>query len=72
MELFSHKYGHKPVRSILQIQSIDEDLRNSLWNAVHIFYLSSLEPQYNLEAAANEKMGILCIFLWRDYFKKAD
>ena len=39
MELFSHKYGYKPVKSIMQVQSMDDDLRNSLWNAIHIFYL---------------------------------
>jgi hypothetical protein len=70
MELFSHKYGYKPVKSVMQVKSMDADLRNSLWNAVHIFYLSSLEPRYDLQATPNVKMRILSIFLWRDYFKK--
>jgi hypothetical protein len=70
MELFSSKYGYKPVRSIMQIQSIDEDLRNTLWNAVHIFYLSDLEPSYALDSTPNRKMHILCTLTWRDYFKK--
>ena len=70
MELFSHKYGYKPIKSIMQVKSIDEDLRNSLWNVVHIYYLSSLELRYDLEATPNAKMRILCIFLWRDYFKE--
>jgi hypothetical protein len=70
MELFSHKYGYKPVKSIMQIQSMDDDLRNSLWNAVHIFYLTDLNPHYVLESPDNKKMNILCMFMWRDYFKK--
>ena len=70
MELFSHKYGYKPVKSIMQVQSMDDDLRNSLWNAVHIFRLTNLKPHYPLESSENRKMRIFCIFLWRDYFKK--
>jgi hypothetical protein len=54
----------------MQVKSIDDDLRNSLWNAVHIFYLSSLEPRYALESSPNVSMRVFCIFLWRDYFKK--
>ena len=69
MELFSHKYGYKPVKSIMQVQSMDDDLRNSLWNAVHIFYLSSLEPQYVLESTKNRGFHLFCRLLWRDYFK---
>jgi hypothetical protein len=70
MELFSHKYGYKPVKSIMQVQSMDDDLRNSLWNAVHIYYLTSLDPQYVLKSSINKKMRLFCVFLWRDYFKK--
>lgn len=70
MELFSHRYGYKPVRSIMQLSSMDDDLRNSLWNAVHIFYLSSLEPHYDLESEPNEAMHLFCMLLSRDYFKE--
>jgi len=70
MELFSHKYGYKQGKSIMQVQSMDDDLRNSLWNAVHIFYLTKLEPRYVLDCSENQKMRILCAFLWRDYFKE--
>jgi len=69
MELFSQKYGHKPVKSTIQVDSMDEDLRNSLWNAVDIFYLAKLEPHLSLKADDNEFMELFCIFLWRDYFK---
>lgn len=54
----------------MQVESIDEDLRNSLWNAVHVFYLSSLYAHLDLESSPNTSMRVLCIFLWRDYFKK--
>ncbi len=37
MNLFSQRKGLKPVKSIIQIDSMDTDLRNSLWNALSIF-----------------------------------
>ena len=70
MELFSQKYGFKPVKNIVQIESMDDDLRNSLWNAVHIFYLSSSKPHIALESSPNTSMHIFCILLWRDYFRE--
>lgn len=71
MELFSQTYGHKPVKSTVQVDSIDKDLLNSLWNAVHIFYWNSLKPQFILKSTDNEGMHLFCIFLWRDYFKES-
>lgn len=38
MDLFSQRKGIKPVKSIIQSDNIDEDMRNSLWNALTIFY----------------------------------
>ncbi|MBC8205084.1 hypothetical protein ISS30_07145 [bacterium] len=34
MQTFSQRYGYKPVREQLQFESMDEDLRNSLWNSI--------------------------------------
>lgn len=70
MELFSHKYGYKPVKNIMQVESIDKDLRNSLWNAAHIFYWSTLNLRFVLDSHDNREMNLFCIFLWRDYFKE--
>ena len=35
---FSERYGHKPVREALQKDSMDEGLRNRLWNAVDLYF----------------------------------
>ncbi|WP_180164555.1 AbiJ-NTD4 domain-containing protein [Acinetobacter sp. YH12049] len=32
---FSERYGYKPVREIIQKESIDDNLKNALWNAYH-------------------------------------
>ena len=36
---FSQRRGLKPVREALQTDSMDDDLRNSLWNEVHHYFL---------------------------------
>jgi hypothetical protein len=38
---FSERFGLKKVRSSLQIDSIDEELLNTLWNVFDLFFLSS-------------------------------
>jgi AbiJ-like protein len=38
MKLFSHRHGLKPVKNVIQIDSIDDDLRNRLWDSLKLFY----------------------------------
>ncbi|MBM6583122.1 hypothetical protein ILT44_23250 [Microvirga sp. BT689] len=40
---FSERYGHKPVRAVLQVDSMDSDLRTSLWNVLHSWFLPKKE-----------------------------
>ncbi len=69
MELFSHKYGHKPVKSTIQVASMDDDLRNSLWNVMDSNW-GKVTRHFVLESPENRGMQIFCIFLWRDFFKQ--
>ena len=69
MELFSQKYGHKPVKTVIQVHGIDEDLRNGLWNVVDTIYL------WRVERTSHSVEGISELFsfgvkLWSDYLKK--
>jgi hypothetical protein len=34
---FSERYGYKKVREIVQIDSMDEPLRNALWSLLKVF-----------------------------------
>jgi len=38
MNLFSQRIGKTPIKSVIQTDSIDEDLKNALWNGLTIFY----------------------------------
>lgn len=59
----------------MQFDSIDGDLRTSLWNVLrryiwnHVQYSSAYAGSY-LSAPSNEEIQSFCTDLWCDYFKK--
>src|SRR2546427_219458 len=53
---FSQRMGFKPVRSAFQVDAMDDNLRNSLWNNFYDTPIRS-EIQFSL-------------LLWKDFFKK--
>lgn len=67
MELFSHRSGIKPLKKLIQVDSIDQELLNGLWNGLHIFYLGPIRPHSYGYLDENVK-GFLRI-MWADYFK---
>lgn len=40
---FSERYGYKPVREIIQKESISEELRNRIWSSIYSSYLTEYE-----------------------------
>lgn len=71
MQSFSQRKGLKPIKSIMQVDSVDDDLRNGLWNALQIFYWdmkpSALSVVY--EVSDFPALSLLLHFIWRDFFK---
>jgi len=71
---FSERYGYKPVREIIQIESVDEPLKNGLWSLLkihcwdHIRYSQGMYGGYYLRE--NKEHKFLCEKLWFNYFKK--
>jgi hypothetical protein len=68
MKLFSQRKGIKPVKSVIQVDTMDMELRNGLWNALTIFYWNNVEKtiyDYNYK-----KINVLLKRLWHSYFKK--
>lgn len=68
MKTFSQKYGYKPVKSIVQFESMDDDLRNGLWNALYIEYWERMHSAYIQEDTSGIKW--LMRRMWLDFFKK--
>ena len=66
MKLFSQRKGLKPIRSVIQVDSMDKDLRNRLWNVLAITYWNKAQPRFS----DDKKTHGLCIALWHHYFGK--
>lgn len=75
---FSQRYGLKPVKGVVQTDSIDDDLRNALWNALKLHYWDTIRPspaggrydRYYLSWRGNEGLQKLFRLLWLDFLKK--
>lgn len=69
---FSQRIGIKPGRKPIQINSIDEDLRNTLWSLLTVFYWDIYEvPSYTShDPIKGSNLEQLFVSLWLFYFKK--
>jgi len=68
MSLFSERMGYKPVRTMLQVDSMDRELRNGLWNVLFRYALPS--PKVIGEVSSSHVTSTLSRRLWRDYFRE--
>ena len=69
---FSERYKYKPVRDAIQIDSIDEELRNSLWSALQIKVWDEIHlTRYTGRSFfdLNPEIHKLSVRLWLHYFK---
>ena len=66
---FSERYRYKPVREIIQIESIDEALRNGIWSLLKLYYWDTYSRGDYLTSYENKSIKLLCELLWFDYFK---
>src|ERR1017187_8720133 len=64
MPRFSERIGAKPPKTVLQLDSMDDDLRNGLWNVCYAYQLKELVTQY-----FQPRSDYFCESLWRDFFK---
>ncbi len=69
MTSFSQRYGHKPIKSIVQIEAMDDELRNGLWNALDSFYWSRVTPKYVLDCSENSHILWLLRDILNEYYK---
>jgi AbiJ N-terminal domain 4 len=73
--LFSQRMGLKPVGKLVQRESIDEDLRNKIWNVLKLEIWDHWEPvldAYSMHSRSGhaKKIDGLLQVLWFYYFKK--
>lgn len=64
---FSQRIGKVSATKQLQIESLDDDLKNGLWNGLKLYILDKLskDSQYRNEA----EFDIFCSILWHHHYK---
>lgn len=74
--LFSYRNRYKKIKDKLQIESIDDETRNGIWNNLYNYYWSKMQmpPCYtgrtsNTFLNSNPLHAILIKQLWMNYFK---
>lgn len=67
--LFSQRVGIKPIKSVLQVESMDDDLRNGLWNAILKCFFSFFDYSKDGGWVSNSKYAFILEVLWKDFYK---
>jgi len=71
VEKFSERLGFMLKKNILQVNSMDDDLRNGLWNALTIHYWDELDTEDGgTYLEFNKKMRELIRTIWADLLKE--
>ena len=66
MKLFSQRKGINPIKSTIQTDSMDNELRTGLWNGLYVLYWK----QYTLRISESEKYLVALVSrVWSSYFK---
>jgi len=67
---FSERYGYKPVRDIIQKESIDDSLKNGLWSVFHSYIWNRIEHGHNQSSfTRNSNIYSLVESYWLNLFK---
>lgn len=73
---FSERYGYKKAREVLQLEAVDEPLRNGLWSLLELHawstaqYSSGAYGGYFISRESNKELYVLAMRLWLHYFKE--
>lgn len=70
MKPFSQRKGLKPIRTKVQIESMDKALRNGLWDILYAHYWEKLRRWGLSEISSLSDMNMLLNRLWHSYFKQ--
>jgi len=70
MKLFSERKGLKKIRTEIQVDSMDETLKNRLWNVLDYYYWSHEHGSPNIVKVPSAHMKSILAKLWQYYFKE--
>ncbi|WP_083325717.1 AbiJ-NTD4 domain-containing protein [Hymenobacter coccineus] len=64
---FSQRIGKTPITKIIQIESLDPELRNGIWNVLKICLIDNLEKQDRYSSVT--EFNVFCKILWAYFYK---
>lgn len=64
---FSQRMGITPEKKPMQLESMDDDLRNGLWNAFKLFIFDNLD--YTQQNTKTREYFVVCKSLWHYFYK---
>lgn len=73
---FSERNGHKPIRQLIQLESMDEPLRNGLWSLLIAYCWDTAEHVRDWNShhltpdSPNQELYEFSLCLWLHYFKR--
>ena len=67
---FSERQGFYPVKRVLQFDSMDDGLRNRLWNGLASLLWQEPRQFDSFESPSNYSIAALMRRLWHEHFKK--
>ncbi|MCJ8160829.1 AbiJ-NTD4 domain-containing protein [Acinetobacter zhairhuonensis] len=70
---FSERYGYKPVREIIQKESINNELKNRLWNIISISIFEKYQPPsraLRVQVIKGSNLDFFFSALFHSFFKK--
>ena len=70
MKSFSERMGLKKVRTEMQVESMDETLKNRLWNVLDYYYWSHEHGSPGILKVPSAQMKSILTKLWHYYFKE--
>lgn len=67
--IFSQRIGKTPVSKEMQLETMDEDLKNSLWNIYDLFILQKISDDHSYEFDITPST-FFANSMWHSFFKK--
>lgn len=67
---FSERMGYREVKSVIQIDSLDDDIINGLWNGIKEFYYDHYFVINNYQDVNFYTLKRLTKLIWNDFYKQ--
>ena len=64
--LFSQREGIKPSKSVIQIDDMDNDLRNSLWNALALCFWNHIRSDFNYSSSNKTFVSNIWVYHFKE------